>query len=146
MTGEVTWEGEGAVFLRAFLDEDAALLDMSIDCLGNWRVGILTSCLLAVVMRDRFGEPITLDVLSSYAKKIHSEMPKKQRRIVIECALRTGAGYDGPFAGLPDDEALEVTIIVLRWICRDLRMRSTTYAGIADRAVRLAVEGNFVET
>lgn len=144
MEGEADWTESGVRFIAAFLDRDEDAGGILIDRLGNLRCVILLSSLLALVVREILGQQRSMEKISEYSRKIYPHLDPQPRRIVVERVMRTGAGHERSLTGLPTDEVLEVTVIVLRQMLREMG-NDFDKADLADRAVQLSLNSTIID-
>lgn len=127
-------------FIYALLDEDDAVLRESTERLGSGRGIVVLSSLLALVVAQRFGIPLVLDEISEYSKTTAAESDGNPRRIVLESVIRAGGGDGTILDGLPEDEVLTATAIVLRRMMGELEEQSTSRIQMIEQAVELAAD------
>lgn len=128
-------------FLTAFLRRDEEGRELS-ERLNAGRLVVLLSALLMVSVEACWPEGAGLENLSAYARSLLTQRENYPRSIVLEGVLRAGAGERRILDGLPEDEVLLATAIVIRRLVGDLEARAVPSATLIERAVELVRTGS----
>ena len=124
-------------FLEAFLRQGPEGRELS-ERMAAGHLVLLLSALLTVSVRESWPQGPSIDELASYAQGVRTRRDDYPRRMVLEGALRAGAGDQRILDGLPEDEVLLAVALVIRRLVHDLEARSIVPAELIERAVELA--------